>query len=298
MFNVNRHLNLTNVCSASLRVLLLPAQAGREGRVHDAHRGGRPPGQGDGGRAAHRAAHRQRPAPDAALAVLPAGAARAEGGAAGRQAQGVHRDRDPVVREDLRPVRRRDPRRADRRRPGVADRRRRGDLRLGGPAAHRRPRHPLGGLVADPPARAREGPEDPGDDAVRPHRGAPAPRRPRAAAARAAGRDRRLPGLHPAALPARLRRLGGRQGPQPAPGAHHDGDRRRVAEDVRGLPAAVRQRAARQVLLGHARAVDGPARRSTSAPTTWTARSSSTRSRTTPTPTARRTRCTARTCWT
>ena len=41
MFNVNRHLNLTNVCRASLRVLLVPAQAGREGRVHDAHRGGR-----------------------------------------------------------------------------------------------------------------------------------------------------------------------------------------------------------------------------------------------------------------
>ena len=206
MFNVNRHLNLTNVCARQLRVLLLPAQAGREGRVHDAGRGGGPPGQGDGGRAAHRAAHRQRPAPDAAVAVLPAGAARAEGGAAGRRAEGVHRDRGALVREDLRPARRRDPRRADRRRPGVADRRRRGDLRLGGPPAHRRPRHPLGGLVADPPARARQGPADPGDDALRAHRGAAAPGRPRAAAARAAGRDRRLRGLHPAALPARLRR--------------------------------------------------------------------------------------------
>ena len=52
-------------------------------------------------------------------------------------------------------TRRRDPRRADGRRPGVADRRRRGDLRLGGPPAHRRPRLPLGGLVAHPPAGAR-----------------------------------------------------------------------------------------------------------------------------------------------
>ena len=67
--------------------------------------------------------------------------------------------------------------------PGVADRRRRGDLRLGGPPAHRRPPHPLGGLVAHPPARAREGPQDPVHDALRPHRGAPPPRRPRAAAA-------------------------------------------------------------------------------------------------------------------
>ena len=39
-FNVNRHLNLTNVCARQLRVLLLPAQAGAEGRVHDAGRGG------------------------------------------------------------------------------------------------------------------------------------------------------------------------------------------------------------------------------------------------------------------
>ena len=77
----------------------------------------------------------------------------------------------------------RDPRRADRRRAGVADRRRRGDLRLGGPPAHRRPPHPLGGLVADPPPGAREGSQDPVHHAVRPHRGAPPPRRPRAAAA-------------------------------------------------------------------------------------------------------------------
>ena len=61
----------------------------------------------------------------------------------------------------------------------------------------------------------------------------------------------------------------------------------RVAQDVRGVPAAVRQRAARQVLLGHARAVAWPSCRSTSASTTSTARSSSTRSRTTPTRTAR-----------
>ena len=51
----------------------------------------------------------------------------------------------------------------------------------------------------------------PCDHALRAHRGAPAPGRPRAAAARAAGRDRRLRGLHPAALPARLRRLRRRQ---------------------------------------------------------------------------------------
>ena len=67
-----------------LRVLQLPAQARPEGRVHDARRGGRREGAGDEGRRAHRAAHRQRPAPDAAVEVLPARAARAEGGAAAR----------------------------------------------------------------------------------------------------------------------------------------------------------------------------------------------------------------------
>lgn len=48
---------------------------------------------------------------------------------------------------------------------------------------HRGPQHPLGGLVAHPPPRAREGAQDPGDDAVRAHRGAASPRRPRAEAA-------------------------------------------------------------------------------------------------------------------
>ena len=163
-----------------LRVLLVPAQARREDRVHDAGRRGRRQGQGDGGRAAHRAAHRQWPAPDAAVEVLPAGAARAEGGAARGLAQVLHRHRDPLVREDLRAAGRRDPRRADRRRPGLADRRRRGDLRLGDPGADRRPRHALGGLVAHPPAGPQQGPAHPGDDAVRPHRGAAAPGRPRA----------------------------------------------------------------------------------------------------------------------
>ena len=95
----------------------------------------------------------------------------------------------------------------------------------------------LGGLVAHPPARARQGAADAGDHALRAHRGAAAPGRPRAAAAGAAGRDRRLRGLHPAALPRRPRRR--RQQPALAPA---DGDAGRGAEDLRGVPAAVRQR--------------------------------------------------------
>jgi hypothetical protein len=55
----------------------------------------------------------------------------------------------------------------------VADRRRCRDLRLGGPGAHRRPRHPLGGLVAHPPAGPRQGPAHAGDHAVWARGGAP-----------------------------------------------------------------------------------------------------------------------------
>ena len=163
--------------------------------------------------------------PDAAVEVLPAGAARAEGGAARRRAQVLHRHRGALLRGDLRPARRRDPRRAHRRRPRVAHRRRRRDLRLGRPQADRRPQHALGGLVAHPPAGPPEGPAHAGDDALRAHRGAPAPRRPRAAPARTAGRDRRLPGVHPAALPQR-------QQPALAPA---DGPAGRRAQDLRGV---------------------------------------------------------------
>ena len=61
-------------------------------------------------------------------------------------------------------------------------------------------------------------------------------------------------GLHPAAVPARPRHAGGKLRNR-LMAAHH-GDRCRGAEDVRRLAAAVRQRAARQVLLGDARPHD------------------------------------------
>ena len=104
-FNVNRHLNMTNVCTASCAYCSFQRKPGEKDaytmRIEEAVR----LAKAMEGEQPHRAAHRQRPAPDAALALLPALAARAEGGAAERLAEGLHRDRDPLVREDLRAVR-------------------------------------------------------------------------------------------------------------------------------------------------------------------------------------------------
>ena len=182
-FNVNRHLNMTNVCTASCAYCSFQRKPGEKDaytmRIEEAVRLAKAM-EGENLTELHivNGLH-----PTLPWRYYPRSLQRAQGGAAGGLAEGVHRHRDPPLRDDLRAVGLRDPRRADRRRPGVADRRRRGDLRLGGPPAHRRPPHPLGGLVAHPPPRAREGPQDPVHDAVRPHRGAPPPRRPRAAAA-------------------------------------------------------------------------------------------------------------------
>ena len=83
-FNVNRHLNLTNVCSASCAYCSFQRKPGEKDaytmRVEEAVR----LAKADGGRAPHRAAHRQRPPPDPALALLPALAEGAQGGAARR----------------------------------------------------------------------------------------------------------------------------------------------------------------------------------------------------------------------
>ena len=151
-----------------------------------------------------RAAHRRRAAPPAAVRVVrrrrpldPRGLPRAA-------PQGVHRRRDRVLRQD---------------RPAV-DRARSsselidaglGSLPGGGAEIfHPEVREQICEHKADdrdwldvhrdgPPAR----PALQRHDALRPHREARAPHRPPDPAARAAGRDRRLPDVHPAGLPPR-----------------------------------------------------------------------------------------------
>ncbi|CAM5604275.1 Aminodeoxyfutalosine synthase [Streptomyces glaucescens] len=146
-FNVNRHLNMTNVCTASCAYCSFQRKPGEKDaytmRIEEAVKLAKAM-EAENLTELHivNGLH-----PEPALALLPALPARAEGRAAERLPEGVHRDRDPPLRDDQRAQRLRDPRRADRRRPGVAHRRRRRDLRLGGPAAHRRPPDALGGLV-------------------------------------------------------------------------------------------------------------------------------------------------------
>ena len=61
-------------------------------------------------------------------------------------------------------------------------------------------------VAGGPPHRPPDGPALELHDALRPHRDRRGARRPPAAPARAAGRDRRLPDLHPAGLPPRQQR--------------------------------------------------------------------------------------------
>ena len=247
-FNVNRHLNLTNVCRASCAYCSFERKPGAKDaytmRVEEAVALAMAM-KDDGLTELHivNGLHPTLPwkyyprVLRELKAVLPGVALKAF------TATEVH-----YFEEISGPVGERDPGRADRRRPGVAHRRRRRDLRLGGPQADRGPQHPLGGLVAHPPAGPPEGAQDAGHHALRPHRGAPAPGRPRAAAARAAGRvtrAARFPGVHPAAVPQR-------QQPALAP---EDGRPGRRPQDLRGVPADAGQLSARQGVLGDARAV-------------------------------------------
>ena len=99
-------------------------------------------------------------------------------------------------------------------------------------------------VARGPPRRAPARHAHERDDALRAHRDLRAPRRSPAAPARAAGRDRRLPGLHPARLPPRRQR-----DEEPA---RADG-RRRSAHASPSSRLHARQRPSHQGVLGRAR---------------------------------------------
>ncbi|CAM5623777.1 Aminodeoxyfutalosine synthase [Streptomyces antimycoticus] len=123
-FNVNRHLNMTNVCTASCAYCSFQRKPGEKDaytmRIEEAVRLAKAM-ENENLTELHivNGLH-----PTLPLALLPALAQGAQGSPAAGLAEGVHRDRDPPLREDLRHAGLGDPRRADRRRTGVADQQR------------------------------------------------------------------------------------------------------------------------------------------------------------------------------
>ena len=115
----------------------------------------------------------------------------------------LHRGRDRVLRGSLRQDRSAGAAGAEGGGPRLAAGRRRRDLRAARAPedlprqVRRRP------LSRDPSHRARPGHAHQRDDALRAHRDDGGARRSPAADARAAGRDRRLAGVHPAGVPSR-----------------------------------------------------------------------------------------------
>ena len=130
-YNHNIRLEATNVCVASLSLLLVrAAEAGRRRRLHDVARAGlRQAARSAQRSAAHRSPHRQRPASRSAVQLLHGSAARAQGDPPGHSSEVLHGGRDRVLRRAVRHDRRAGAARADGRRPRLAARRRRGDLR-------------------------------------------------------------------------------------------------------------------------------------------------------------------------
>ena len=139
---------------------------------------------------------------------------------------------------------------ADRRRARQPARRRGRDLPPRGPRADLRRQGLDRDLARRPPDGPPARPPLERDDALRPHRAARAPDRPPDPAPRAAGRDRRLPDVHPAGLPPR--QLADERDPE-ALGRDRPEDDGHQPPDARQLPA-------HQGVLDHARDQDGPGR--------------------------------------
>jgi hypothetical protein len=224
-------------------VLRLRQKAGPGRRLRAHHRGHG--GDGEGGDA--RGAHRGRPSPRVAVRVLRADDPGHPRRPPGDANQGVHRGRDRLL---LAALEDRAEGRADAAqggRPAVDARWGRRDLLAApGQAAqvHRQGRSRP--LVRDPRHRSLARHPHQRHHALRPRRDARRARRPLDPPARAAGRLRRLPDVHPPHLP------GGGNAAGPAP--HAAG---RQPADDRHLAPAARQLPAHRGVLGGARGGDG-----------------------------------------
>ena len=192
------------------------------------------------GRPAERDPHRQRAAPGAAVLVLRGAPRGLQAHQARHSPEVLHGGGDPLLRAALRDDASRGPRAPARGGARQPARRRRGDLPPRGALAHLARQGDGRRVPRGAPRRARLGHAHERDDALRAHRDVRAPRRPPAPPARAAGRDRRAAGVHPARVSPRRQRD---EEPARADRDRRPAHRRRVAPPAR-------QRAAHQGVLG------------------------------------------------
>ncbi len=207
-YNVNAHLNPTNICVVGCGFCAFAVWTEKDERAYaysvDQLVERAEPALGAGH---HRAAHRGRHDQGVRPRLLRGALHRAQGDAAARLAHGADRGRGRLRLAAVQG-------RSRRGHPAPAGggsrhhaRRRRGGLQPARAQDHRRPQGAGRGLARGPPRGARPGHAHQRDPPVRALRDARGAGRPHAPAARAAGRDGRLPGLHPAALPAGQHRL-------------------------------------------------------------------------------------------
>ena len=100
-FNVNRHINPTNVCvyTYNCKFCSFAALRGRGARLADDARGGLRARGAAGRQRGHRVPHRRRPAPRPRPRLVRGDAARAQGALPAGAPEGLHRHRDRLVRQ-------------------------------------------------------------------------------------------------------------------------------------------------------------------------------------------------------
>ena len=261
-------------------LLVRAAAAGRSRFLHDVARRRMAEAARAPRSAAHRSARRQRPASRLAVRVLPRDASGLQTHPSRDSPEVFYGCGDRVLRRSLRHDGRAGTARADGRGARVAARRGSRGVRRAC-AAENLPRQ--GGrqsMAVDPSHRARSGHEVERHDAVRPHRDERRAGRSHAARPRAAGRDGRLSGVHPAGVSsrqqpdaqaacadrfghaARARRVAAHARQHPARESVLDCDRRRAGADgaVVWRRRSRRHRAGREDLphggIAHARGAD------------------------------------------
>ena len=200
-YNINTHLNPTNVCVYRCVFCAFRSDL-RDPKgyvMSDEQILAR--GRGGGRQRLHRDAHRRRPAPPEEVRLVPQHHPHAARGVSRAAPEGLDAGRDRLVLPAGEQERPRGSGRHDRRRPRQPARRRGGDFSSRGPQPDLRAQGRRPPLVRHPSHGPRTRPALELHDALRPHRAAVPPHRPPDSPPRAAGRNRRLPDVHPAGVP-------------------------------------------------------------------------------------------------